>query len=82
MFYQQVQYGANVTEVVKDSPAEKAGIKEKDIIVSINGKVISTASEATSEISALGVGDEVKIGIIRDGRTQTLKATLEEYKGQ
>jgi serine protease Do len=82
MFYQQVQYGANVTEVVKDSPAEKAGIKEKDIIVSINGKVISTASEATSEISALGVGDEVEIGIIRDGRTQTVKATLEEYKGQ
>lgn len=82
MFYQQIQYGANVAEVVKGSPAEKAGIKEKDIIVSINGKVISTASEATAEVSSLSVGDEVEIGIIRDGRTQTVKATLEEYKGQ
>ncbi len=82
MFYQQIQYGANVAEVVKDSPAEKAGIKEKDIIVSINGKVISTASEATAEVSSLSVGDEVEIGIIRDGRTKTVKATLEEYKGQ
>ena len=82
MFYQQMQYGATVAEVVKDSPAEKAGIEVKDIIVSINGKAISSASEATSEVAALSVGDEIEIGIIRDGRTKTVKATLEEYKGQ
>ena len=82
MFYQQMQYGATVAEVVKDSPAEKAGIEVKDIIVSINGKAISSASEATAEVSSLSVGDEIEIGIIRDGRTKTVKATLEEYKGQ
>lgn len=82
MFYQQIQYGASVAEVTENSPAEKAGIQKNDIIVSINGKVISTASEATSEISALSVGDKVEIGIIRENRTKTLTATLEEYKGQ
>lgn len=82
MFYQQIQYGASVAEVTENSPAEKAGIQKNDIIVSINRKVISTASEATSEISALSVGDKVEIGIIRENRTKTLTATLEEYKGQ
>lgn len=82
LFYQQIQYGASVDSVVEDSPAEKAGIKAGDIIVSIGGKVVSTASEASSEISNYNVGDEIEIGIIRDNRTKTIKATLEEYKGQ
>lgn len=82
MFYQQIQYGASVVEVSKDSPAEKAGIKAGDIIVSIGGKVISTATEATTEISNYNVGDEVEIGLIRDSRTKTVTAILEEYKGQ
>ncbi|MBQ6860310.1 MAG: trypsin-like peptidase domain-containing protein [Clostridia bacterium] len=82
MFYQQVRYGASVSEVVKDSPAEKAGIETGDIIVSIDGKVVSTASEASSEIANYNVGDEIEIGLIRDSRTKTVTATLEEYKGQ
>ena len=81
-FYQQIQYGASVHEVVENSPAEKAGIKKGDIIVSINGKVISSSSEATSEISNYNVGDKIEIGIIRESRTKTVEATLEEYKGQ
>lgn len=80
--YQQVQYGASVVSVEKDSPAEEAGIKAGDIIVSIGGKVISSAAEATSEISNYEVGAEVEIGLIRDGRTKTVTATLGEYAGQ
>lgn len=82
MFYQQVQYGASVAEVVKDSPAEKAGIEVGDIIVSIGGKVVSNASEASAEVSNYNVGDTIEIGLIRDSRTKTVNATLEEYKGQ
>lgn len=82
MLYSQIRYGALVVSVVKDSPADKAGIKENDIIVSIGGTVVSSASNATSEIQNYNVGDEVEIGIIRNNKTLTLKATLEEYKGQ
>lgn len=82
LFYSQVQYGALVAEVEKDSPADKGGIEANDIIVSIGGKVISSASDATSEIQNYNVGDEVEIGIIRDNRTFTKKVTLTEYKGQ
>ena len=82
LFYSQVQYGALVSEVEKGSPADKAGIEVNDIIVSISGKVISSASDATSEIQNYNVGDEIEIGIIRENRTYTKKITLAEYKGQ
>lgn len=82
MFFQQIQYGASVVEVLEDSPAEKAGIEAGDIIVSIDGKVVSSSSEATSEIANHNVGDEIEIGLIRDGRTKTVTVTLTEYKGQ
>ena len=82
LFYSQIQYGALIASVEKDSPAEKGGLKANDIIVSIGGKVITSASDATSEIQNYNVGDEVEIGIIRDNRTYTKKVTLAEYKGQ
>lgn len=81
-FYQQMQYGATVIDVIKDSPAEKAGIQKDDMIVSVDGKVVSSASDVTSEIAEHEVGDEIEIGLIRDNRTKTVKAKLTEYKGQ
>lgn len=82
MFYTQVQYGAYVDSVLEDSPAEKSGIKAGDIIVSVDGNVVSTAAEVTSAITDCDVGSEIEIGIIRENRTKTIKVKLEEYKGQ
>lgn len=82
MFYSQVQYGAYVESVVEDSPAEKGGIKSGDIIVSVNGNVVSTAAEVTAEVTNCSVGDEIEIGIIRDNKTKTVKVKLTEYKGE
>lgn len=82
MFYSQMQYGAYVDSVVEGSPAEKGGIKSGDIIVSVNGNVVSTAAEVTSEITNCNVGDEIEIGIIRENKTKTIKVTLCEYKGE
>lgn len=80
--YQQIQYGALVTDVIKDSPAEKAGIEKNDLIISIAGKVVSSSSDVTTYISEHEVGEEIEVGIIRDNRTMNLKVTLDEYKGQ
>ncbi len=82
MLYSQMQYGASVSSVVEDSPADKAGIKVGDIIVSVDGNVVSTTSEVTSAIANCEVGDEIEIGIIRDNRTKTVKVKLAEYKGE
>ncbi len=81
-FYQQIQYGARVEKVVENSPASKVDIKVGDIIISIGGKVVSSASAASAEVLYYNVGDEVEIGLIREGHTKTVKVVLGEYSGQ
>ena len=63
--------------IVAGSPAEKAGLREKDIIVKIDGKTIDEKNSLTSILSQYSVGDTVELTVNRDGQTLTLKATLE-----
>ena len=82
MFFNQVNYGAAVDEVVEDSPADKAGIQKDDIIISIDNEVISKASEVSSKITNYNVGDKITIGLIRDNKTLSVEVTLAEYSGE
>jgi membrane-associated protease RseP (regulator of RpoE activity) len=70
--------GARVDEVVADSPAEKAGLKEKDIIVSFGGQSIHGPMRLTESIHAAKPGDRVQIEIVRDGARQKLEVELGE----
>ena len=70
--------GAFVSQVVADSPADKAGVKAGDIIVSLNGRNIESFSELRANIATLGPGKKVRIGIVRDGKQKTMNVTLEE----
>ena len=70
--------GAFVNEVMEDSAAEKAGIKAGDIIVSINGKKISSFGELRATIATLGAGAKAKLGLIRDGEEISVNVTLQE----
>lgn len=72
------QHGGFVNEVVKDSPADKAGIKAGDIIVSINDKPVRTFQELRAKIGTMGAGTEVELGIIRDGDDKTIAVKLGE----
>lgn len=82
MFFPQVNYGALVDDVIKNSPADKAGIKKDDIIVSVNNEVVSTSADVTSKVSNFNVGDKITIGLIRNNKTMTVDVTLAEYKGE
>ena len=75
-------YGAYVSDVIKDSAAEKAGIQIDDQIISINNEMISSASDVTSTIAEYEIGDTIKIGIVRQNKMLTVEATLQEYKGE
>ena len=57
--------GVYISEVEKDSPAEAAGLKEGDIMVEVNGQVITSVSEETEIVSKLKEGDEVVVKVIR-----------------
>ncbi len=71
-----VQGGAIVSQVFKNGPAYKAGIKPGDIIVSVNGKKISSSSDLPYMIFTMRPGTKVKIGIIRNGKFMTKEVTL------
>ncbi|MCX6833704.1 MAG: PDZ domain-containing protein [candidate division Zixibacteria bacterium] len=68
--------GAIINEVVDDSPAERAGLKEDDIIISYDGKVVRDDDDLTDLVSDSRPGDTVSLTIIRDGKEQQIKAEL------
>ena len=68
--------GAIIMKVVKDSPAEKAGLKENDVIVSYNGRRIDTVGEFQRLLNETPADRAVTIEVIRGGSRQNLTATL------
>lgn len=68
--------GVLVAEVVKDSPAEKAGIKQGDIIIEYNGRPVKTVGGFRNEISLTSPGTEVKLKINRRGEILTIGVIL------
>jgi serine protease Do len=70
--------GALVAEPQSGSPAQKAGIKAGDVIVSVNGESVTDARNLARRISAMAPGTAVKLGIVRGGREDTLTLTLGE----
>ena len=68
--------GVLVTEVFPGDPADSAGIKPKDIIVSVNGKPIDSARKLTGIIADTTVGDTAKIDVIRNGKSKTFKVKI------
>jgi len=70
------QQGALVSEVVKDSPAEKAGIKRSDVIVSFNGKKVKNAAALRNMVADTPPGRTVEIRVIRDKEEKLLKVSV------
>ncbi|HEY8234042.1 MAG TPA: PDZ domain-containing protein [Vicinamibacteria bacterium] len=70
--------GATVRSVAEDSAAEKAGVKEGDVIVRFDGETVRSASHLTRLVSETPAGRAVAIEVTRDGATQKLTATLAE----
>ena len=65
--------------IIYSSPAQKAGLKDGDIITKIDGVEVSKNSSVSSLIGEKSVGDTVEISYIRDGREKSTRVTLEEY---
>ncbi len=68
--------GALVTKVEKGSPAEKAGLKEGDVITSFNGKKVSSSVTLPMIVSVMKPGTEADMTIVRDKKEMTLSVTV------
>jgi len=68
--------GALVSDVVKGSPAQKAGIRQGDVITSINNNMVKDAPAIMLYISEVLPGTRVPIGILRDGKAMTVNVVM------
>ena len=70
--------GALITDVVEDSPAEKSGLEEGDLIISFNGQSISDPSNLKNVVSLSSPDKSSKVKVIRNGKKKTINVVLEE----
>jgi serine protease Do len=70
--------GVLVNRVVRDSPADRAGIEKGDVIVSFNSRNIDSPSELSDVVRMGRVGQSVSITLIRDGSRRSVSARLAE----
>jgi serine protease Do len=73
--------GVEVTMVDQDAPAGKAGLKEHDVILSINGQQVESVEQLRRMIREIPAGRVISIGISRNGQALALKAQLANRKG-
>jgi serine protease Do len=70
--------GVIVNQVEPGSPAEKGGLKQGDVIRTLNGQKVEGRDRFRATVAGMSPGSEVTLGILRDGKPETLKVTLGE----
>jgi len=82
-----VDYGALIVRenlgekaIVKNSAADKAGLKEYDIILELNGEKINEENPLTDILQKYKIGEEISLKILREGKEMNAKLKLEEKK--
>jgi len=71
-------YGVRVLGVVEDGPADAAGIKTDDVILSIDGVEVRTAHQVKARVAAIEPGADVKVKILSRRAMRTLRMTIGE----
>ena len=74
----ETRNGALIADVVKDSPAEDAGMQEGDVIVEFNGKPIANTANLKNVVSLTAPESTNRVKVIRNGSPRTVKVTLQE----
>ncbi len=68
--------GVMVVDVVPGDPADRGGVKPKDIIMTVNGQKITTSRDLTNLAAGLVVGDTANVTILRNGTPKTLEVKI------
>lgn len=74
--------GVEVTMVDQDAPAGKAGIKEHDVILTMNGTVVESKSQLQRMIHETPPGRVIDLGLSRDGQPVTIKVQLADRRSE
>jgi Do/DeqQ family serine protease len=72
--------GALISNVEAGSPAARAGLRQGDVVVAVDGEKIADSNALRNRIAGTKPGSSVTLEVLRDGQSQTLRATLDELK--
>jgi serine protease Do len=70
--------GVLIGDVFKDQPADKAGIRRGDVVLSINGKPVENSNDLKNTVASIPPGKKIPVVIFRQGREQTVTVVLNE----
>ena len=70
------RYGAVISQVIKNGPAEDAGVEKQDVIIAVNGVKVDDSSNLKNLISSGRPNDKTKLIVIRDGSEKNITVTL------
>jgi serine protease Do len=70
------QEGVMISDVIKESPAEKAGLKQGDIISSYDNKPVKNMAAFRNDIAMMSPGTEIKLRVLRNGKTLSITASM------
>jgi serine protease Do len=76
------EQGVEVTMVDQDAPAGKAGIKEHDVILTMNGTAIESKTQLQRMIHEMPAGRLISLGLSRDGQPMTIKVQLADRRNE
>ncbi|MBF0453572.1 MAG: PDZ domain-containing protein [Magnetococcales bacterium] len=71
-------HGVQIGEIIKGGPADRAKLENGDIIQSIDQQPVDSLHSFVRDISRLGAGKQVVLGIVRQGKKQEVRVTLDD----
>jgi len=71
-----VSKGALIAEVVKGSPADKAGLQKNDVVTAYQGKEIPDASSLQDQVANTSIGQEITLTVLREGKSRDFKIKI------
>jgi S1-C subfamily serine protease len=74
--------GVFIAKVNEKSAADDAGIKDKDVIVSVDGESVNSSNELQEKVGKRSPGEKVKVGILRNNKNLEFEVTLKNKDGK
>jgi len=72
--------GVVIVELLRASPADRAGIEPGDVVVAVNGRPVEDAAQMRNELARAQVGSELRFTVLRGGRRREIRVSVEEAR--
>jgi S1-C subfamily serine protease len=69
--------GVLILEMLRGSPADRAGLEPGDVVVRIDDRPVGTATQLRNDLAAARVGSEIRLSVLREGRPREIRIRVE-----